>query len=154
MIRKLRLIGILASTIAVIPSILLTSTGQAHAAAAHSRTAAYSQAAASHSAVKHAFAAPDFTCPSETLCLFQDSGFTGLYCELSGTGITYDIIGTCAGLSFPWGSFNNNRDYRVIFYSGPAGTGSQYCYPPNDRTDVSATVGDSESVRLGDTSTC
>lgn len=76
-------------------------------------------------------AAPDFTCPSATFCLFQDPNLTGHHFSfttdvyngrwLSVTADPYDF-------SLPWGSLHNNSNSTEYFYDEQ--TNHEYCVLP------------------------
>lgn len=68
-----------------------------------------------------AMAAPDFTCGSPSVCVFDGSNFNG-----NETSFVPSLVGdqwlslTMNGITLPWGSFNNNSGSCVIFYNASA----------------------------------
>lgn len=69
---------------------------------------------------------PDFTCPDRTLCLFQDTGLTGLVREfpMPDSGDIWFAIRE-GNFTVPWGSLNDKTGSRVVFRD--AQTGMEFC---------------------------
>ena len=134
---KSRIPRLLVVAFAILSVMGLTGMGaQAMAATAVPPAA---QAATSPTVV-HSAASPDFTCPSRTLCLFQDTGFSGSVClfPMPGDGDIWFDLRTQCDFTIPWGSLNDNTGSRVIFED--AQTGAEYCEPAGYRGTPSSTV--------------
>jgi hypothetical protein len=77
-------------------------------------------------------AAPDFTCPSRTFCLFQDPNLTGYNFSFTTDVYNGEWLSVTADpfiFSLPWGSLHNNSDSTVYFFDKQ--TRTEYCVTPN-----------------------
>jgi hypothetical protein len=108
------------------------------AASAQAATASSSHPSATAPAtVVQATVGPDFTCPSRSVCIFQDNDWSGLveaFPTVNDSEQWINLVrpfGVPSGLTLPWHSFNNNSGSSVVF--GDAQTGQETCYLPHAR---------------------
>lgn len=122
--------AVLMATAIVSLGITAASAQAAMASSSHASTTAPT------TAVK-ASAAPDFTCPSKSVCIFQDNNWSGLaesFPTVNDSEQWINLVspfGVPSGLTLPWHSFNNNSGSSVVF--GDAQTGQETCYLPHAR---------------------
>jgi hypothetical protein len=86
-------------------------------------------------AVARTHASPDFTCPSASVCVFQDNNWSGavFIIPTANGGETWVDLTTGGALALPWRSFHDNSGSSVTF--GDAQTGLETCFLPGTKLD-------------------
>lgn len=96
------------------------------------QTVHYVRVQTTESADGSAAASPDFTCPSSTFCLFQDTNLAGHHYSFTTdvwNGFWFSVTQNPFNFTLPWGSFHNNSDSTAYFYDAQINT--LYCVLPN-----------------------
>jgi hypothetical protein len=117
---------------AVLVAATLMSLGATAASAQAATTSGARGGGITHPAATSG-ATPNFTCPSHTLCIFQDAkwrGTVGEYQTSDWAGAWVSLT-TTSSLTLPWKSFHNNSGSSVMF--GDYQTGAEECIRPDSK---------------------